>query len=162
MRILAYVAIAFSASTVALAQTPVKAQLVGTWKLVSIERTTHDGATSHDPKFGPHPRGYLMYEPDGHMCAEIMMPERAWPDPKNPSEKDKAAAFDGFLGYCGTYDLNAAETTVTHHPDVAWMPSWVGTPQPRPFRLTGNRLIITPADFDPNSTKYVLTWERAK
>jgi hypothetical protein len=159
MKVLAI--IFFCTSTLALAQTSIKDQLVGTWKLVSIQMTMRDGAVTADPKFGPHPRGYLMYEPDGHMCAEIMKPERTWADPKKPTEKEEIEAFDGFLAYCGTYDLNATQTTVTHHPDVAWMPPYVGTTQPRPFHLDGDRLIITPADSDPNITKYVLTWERA-
>jgi Lipocalin-like domain len=151
----------FCTTTLTLAQKSVKNQLIGTWRLVSIEATMRDGTVTPDPKFGPHPRGYLMYEPDGHMCAEIMKPDRTWADPKNPTEKEKLEAFDGFIAYCGTYDLNATQTTVTHHPDVAWTPPYVGTTQPRPFHLEGDRLIITPATENPNITKYVLTWERA-
>jgi hypothetical protein len=159
MKVLAI--IFFCTTTLTLAQTPAKNQLIGTWRLVSIETTMRDGTVTPDAKYGPHPRGYLMYEPDGHMCAEIMKPDRTWVDPRNPTEQEKAEAFDGFIAYCGTYDLDAAQTIVTHHPDVAWMPPWVGSTQPRPFHLQGDRLIITPATQDPNITKRVLTWERA-
>src|SRR5271165_5829518 len=61
-----------------------------------------------DDRFGPHARGYIMYEPDGHMCAEIMNPDRpAWKNPDKPTEEEKIAAFDGLIAYCGTYKLDA-------------------------------------------------------
>ena len=109
-----------------------------------------------------------MYEPDGHMCAQIMNPDRpSWKDADNPTNEDKLAAFDGFIAYCGTYKLDADHSTLTHYPAVAWMPPYVGSTQPRPFRIEGKRLIITPANLDPSMTKEgivkrVLTWERAE
>ncbi len=113
--------------------------------------------------FGPHARGYIMYEPDGHMCAEIMNPDRpSWKDPAKPTMEEKVAAYDGFIAYCGTFKLDGPKSTVTHYPDVAWTPAYVGSTQPRPFRIEGKRLIITPATTDPNLTKLVLTWERAE
>ena len=139
-----------------------KQQIVGTWRLVSIEDTAADGTSGPDSRFGPHAKGYLMYEADGHMCAEIMRPDRAFSDAAHPTEKEKADAYDGFIGYCGTYDFNADETTVTHHPDVAMVPPYVGTLQPRPFRLVGDRLIITVTTPDQKVVKHVLTWERAR
>lgn len=137
--------------------------LFGSWRLVSVEVTLKNGTVEPDPMFGPHARGYLMYEPDGHMCAEIMNPDRpAWQNPTKPTNEEKTAAFDGFIAYCGTYRLDAPHSTVTHYPDVAWTPAYVGSTQPRPFRIEGKRLIITPASTDPNITKRVLTWERAE
>src|SRR5271165_2161234 len=53
---------------------PTVAQLVGSWRLVSVEVTMKGGTVKPDDRFGPHARGYIMYEPDGHMCAEIMNP----------------------------------------------------------------------------------------
>src|SRR5271169_4137265 len=70
----------------ALAQTaapaPTVAQLLGTWQLVSIEDTMKDGKAQPSTQFGPHPQGFIMYEPDGHMCATIAKGDRpAWKDP---------------------------------------------------------------------------------
>jgi hypothetical protein len=138
-------------------------QLLGTWRLVSEEITLKDGTVKPDPTMGPHAIGYLLYEPDGHMCAAIMNPDRpAWKNPNKPVDEEKITAFDGFIAYCGTYKLDAAASTVTHYPDVAWTPTWVGSTQPRPFRIEGQRLIITPAVTDPKLTKRVLTWQRAQ
>lgn len=163
--VIALVAV-MSASTMTLAQSGAgagaKQQIVGTWRLVSIEDTTSDGKTGPAKEFGSNAKGYLMYEADGHMCAEIMKPERTLADAAHPTEKEKADAFDGFIAYCGTYDFNADETMVTHHPDVAWTPPWVGTVQQRPFRLEGDRLIIIPKLTQANLVKRVLTWERMK
>jgi Lipocalin-like domain len=154
-------------ATCSLAQTsktavPTVAQLVGSWRMVSVEITLKDGTVKSDDMFGPHPREYIMYEPDGHMCAEIMNPDRpAWKDPDKPTAEEKISAFDGFIAYCGTYKLDAEHSTVTHYPEAAWKPPYVGSTQPRPFRIEGKRLIITPASTDPNVAKRVLTWERA-
>ena len=58
----------------------------------------------------------------------------------------------------------ALSSTVTHFPELAWTPSYVGSTQPRPFRLEGNRLIITATHgpVDPEIQKRVLVWERPK
>src|SRR5436853_400620 len=104
-----------------------------------------------------------MYESDGHMCAEIMNPDRpTWKNPDQPTDEEKITAFDGFIAYCGTYKLNAENSKVTHYPEVAENPPYVGSTQPRPFEIEGKRLTITPASTDPNVVKRVLIWERAE
>lgn len=139
------------------------AQIVGTWQLVSDQSTLKDGSVISNPKLGPHAKGFLMYEPDGHMCAELMNPDRpAWKNPQKPTSDDKISSFDGFVGYCGTYALDAQRSILTHFPSVAWAPDYVGTTQSRPFHFEGKYLIITPVSNDPNIAKQVLTWERVQ
>jgi len=58
------------------APAPTVAQLLGTWKLVSIEDTMNDGKAEPSTQYGLHPHGFLMYEPDGYMCASIMNSDR--------------------------------------------------------------------------------------
>jgi hypothetical protein len=135
-------------TTASLAQTvtpgPTVAQLLGTWKLVSIEDTMSDGKVKPPAQYGPHPHGFIMYRPDGYMCATIVNSDRpAGKDPAKPTDAEKVAYYDSFLAYCGRFKLDSASSTVTHFPEVAWSPSFVGSTQPRPFRLEGNRLIIT-------------------
>jgi hypothetical protein len=144
------------------APTPTVAQLVGTWQLLSIEDTMKDGAVNPPDQFGPHPRGFLMYHPDGHMCASIMNPDRpAWKDPAKATDAEKITYYDTFIAYCGTYKLNAQRSVVTHYPSVAWTPSYVGSTQARPFKIQANRLIITVANPLPAVAKRILVWERA-
>jgi hypothetical protein len=153
----------------ALAQTatpaPTVDQLLGTWKLVSIEDTMKDGKVQLSAQFGPHPQGFIMYEPDGHMCATIVDGDRpVWKDPGKPTDAEKIKYYDTLIAYCGTFNLDSATSTVTHYPSVAWTPTYVGSTQPRPFRLDGNKLIITAVRgiSDPAIAKRTLVWERAK
>jgi hypothetical protein len=142
---------------------PTTGQLVGTWRLVSIEDTMKDGMVKPPEQLGPHPIGFLMYQADGNMCASIMNPDRpAWKDSAKPTNEEKIAYYDTFIAYCGTYKLDAEKSVVTHYPVVAWTPAYVGSNQVRPFRLEGKRLTITVAGPLPTVTKRVLVWERAQ
>ena len=153
----------FAASSLAQTAAPTASQLVGTWQLVSIEDTTTDGKVQPSAQFGPHPQGFLMYEPDGHMCATIANGDRpAWKDPAQPTDAEKIAYYDSFIAYCGTYKLDGEKSEVTHFPTVAWTPAYVGSTQLRPFKLEGNRLIITVTAVTPTVTRRVLVWQRAK
>ena len=154
-------------AALSLAQTaapaPTVAQLIGTWRLVSVVDTMKDGTTGFPPELGPHPRGFLMYEPDGHMCASLMNPDRpAWKDPLKATDAEKITAFDTFIAYCGTYKLDIQNSTLTHYPEVAWLPAYVGSTQQRPFKLEGNRLTITVANPTAQAAKRVLVWERVQ
>ena len=152
-------------AALSLAQGPTVPQLVGTWQLVSIEDTMKDGSVGSPLDLGPHPKGFLMYEPDGHMCATLVNSDRpAWKDFAKATDAEKIAYYDTFIAYCGTYKLDSATSTVTHYPSVAWTPAYVGSTQARPFKLEGDRLIITVTEGVTNLgiQKRVLVWERAK
>lgn len=142
---------------------PTAAQLVGSWQLVSVTDTI-DGKDQVSPNFGAHPIGFIMYEPDGHMCATLAKGDRpAWKDPAKASDAEKIAYYDTFYAYCGTYKLDAANSTVYHYPTIAWTPAYVGSTQKRPFRLEGDKLIITTTQgMDPRIQKRVLVWQRAR
>jgi len=148
-----------------LAQGPTVSQLVGTWQIVSIRDTMKDGSVVSPADLGPHPKGFLMYEPDGHMCATLVNSDRpAWKDFAKATDAEKIAYYDTFIAYCGTYKLDSAASTVTHYPAVAWTPAYVGSTQTRPFKLESNRLIIkvTQGMANLGIQKRVLVWERAK
>lgn len=118
--------------------------LLGTWKLVSVTDTLKNGTAGPSAQLGPHPIGFIMYEPDGHMCASIMNPDRPpLKDISKATDAQKIAFYDTFIAYCGTYKLDAEKSMVTHYPVVAWTPAYVGSTQLRPFRIEGNRLTIT-------------------
>ena len=145
------------------AQNPTVSQLVGTWQIVSIEDTSTNGKVGPSAQFGPHPMGFLMYEADGHMCASLVNGDRpVWKDSARATDAEKIAYYDTFIAYCGTFQLDSATSTVTHYPSVAWSPAFVGSTQPRPFKLEGNRLVITVTGGMGEIQKRVLVWERAK
>ena len=157
--LLAQAAFAQSASP-----TPTVAQLLGTWKLVSVEGTIPGQAQPALP-YGPHPAGFIMYQPDGHMCAELTNGNPPpWKDPAKATDAQKIAYYESFIAYCGTFKLDAQNSILYHYPTVAWSPSYVGSTQPRPFHLQDDKLIITATKGlpDPKMEKLVLVWQRAK
>ena len=139
-------------------------QLVGTWHLVSVEDTITGQAEPLLP-YGAHPAGFLMYHPDGHMCAALTGGDRpAWKDSDGPTDAEKIAYYDSFVAYGGPFKVDYDKSIVYHYPTVAWSPAFVGTTQARPFRLEGDKLIITVTAelWDPRMEKRVLVWQRAK
>jgi hypothetical protein len=143
---------------------PNLAQVLGTWKLVSVEGTIAGQAQAARP-YGAHPVGFLMYQADGHMCAELTNGGApAWKDPAKATDAQKIAYYESFIAYCGTFKLDAQNSILYHYPTVAWSPSYLGSTQPRRFRVQGDKLIITATEGLPDGKmeKLVLVWQRAK
>lgn len=134
---------------------------VGTWRLVSSVETLGDG-TTRPYGFGPHATGYLMYDATGHVCAQVVNPDRPkWRNPEHPTGDEVLTAFEGFGGYCGTYTIDTAKGTVAHFPEVPFDPNIVGKPSPRNFRFDGGRLIYTGTEKnDQGETKWEMVWEK--
>ena len=142
----------------------VKERFFGRWKLVSwkIEQTNGDLI---DPPIGPNPLGWIMYHPGGYMCVALMRPER----PQFVSNRlmeatpeEVKAAFDGYISYCGCYEVNAQERFVIHRLELSWFPNWVGTEQKRFFEFAGDRLTLTtpPLTELGDARVHRLIWQR--
>ena len=87
-------------------ESEIRDRIVGTWKLVSAEQTLKDGTTRPYPGFGAKGKGFLMYQRDGYMCADLVNPDRPkWADTAHPTPEEKLAAGDGTFAYCGRYEL---------------------------------------------------------
>ena len=85
-------------TALSLAQGPTLSQLVGTWQIVSIRDTMKDGSVGPPADLGPHPQGFLMYHPDGHMCATLVNSDRpAWKDFAKATDPEKIAYYDTFI-----------------------------------------------------------------
>lgn len=137
-------------------------RIVGTWKLVSTEETMKDGSTRPFPAFGPHAKGFLMYQRDGYMCANLVNPDRPkWADPAHVTQEEKVAAADGTFAYCGRYEIDVKQKQIVHLPEVATDPGYVGSRQIRPYRFEGGRLILSDvANDDPSVTRWKIVWEK--
>ena len=139
-------------------------QFVGSWKLVSTEEKLKDGTSRPYKEVGPHGVGYLIYAADGHMCAELTNPGRPkWDDP--PTAAQKIAAIEGLTAYCGRYEIDEANKTVWHYPELASDQGYVGTKQRRPYHFEGNRLIFSgkqPPDEDQSVDRWTIVWEKVK
>src|SRR5262245_53948439 len=70
---------------------------------------------------GEHPKGYLIYTPEGRMMVIVVA------DNRNPpkADEDRIALHKHMVAYSGRYVVNGER--VVHHVDVAWNPAWMGT-----------------------------------
>jgi len=150
-----------AASAFSQTESQIRDRIVGTWRLVSTEETMKDGTTRPFPSYGPHAKGFLMYQPDGYMCADLVNPDRPrWADPAHITTEEKVAAADGTFAYCGRYEIN--EKRIVHLPEVATNPGYVGSRQIRPYYFEGSRLILSDVEKnDPAVASWKIIWEKA-
>jgi len=142
----------------------VKAQFVGTWKLVSWKTEQADGEVTDSP-LGPNPLGWIMYQPGGYMCVALMRPDRAKFASNNLMEatpEENKAGFNGYISYCGSYEVNEQERFIIHHLQFSSFPNLLGTDQKRYFEFTGNRLTLKTPPLTVLGAAQVhrLIWER--
>jgi polyisoprenoid-binding protein YceI len=76
------------------------------------------------------------------------------------------ALLTSLLAYAGTYTLDPAAHTVTHHIEVSWDETRTGESHVRSYRFEGDRLTLTtqpsrdPATGKP--TVRTVVWERVR
>lgn len=108
-------------------------RLIGAWHLVSMQES---GA---DVKQAASRKGSLIYTRDGRMSVQIMYP---------PSESSVSNDYvlNGYEASFGSYDVNEAAHTVTHHVQASLTRGLVGKNLTRVYQISGNRLIIKPVN----------------
>ena len=140
-----------------------KEQFIGTWKLVSSEfRLSADKAVY---PLGRDAVGMLTYDTSGHMSAQLMRLDRpafASGDQVGGTPEEIKSAFEGFVAYFGTYEVNEQKGIVTHYVEGSSFPNWVGTDQIRFFEFSGDRLTLTtpPIPVGGQQLTGLLLWER--
>ena len=100
------------------------------------------------------------------MAAVLMRsgrPKFASGDPLGGTPEEIKQAFEGFDAYAGTYEIDGASGTVTHHAEVARFPNWEGTPQVRYARLVDGSLHLGTPPILALGQEWVvsLVWRRA-
>jgi Lipocalin-like domain len=119
-----------------------QSQVVGTWKLISAENKDPKTGKWVPYTFGNPPSGYFIYDATGHASVQIMTtPPQTIASPDDPPTPDEALAiFNNYIAYYGSYTVDAANITV--QVEGAWDPRQVGSPQVRPYEVSGDTLII--------------------
>jgi hypothetical protein len=145
-------------------QPTISEQIVGAWSLVSYEVRAADEIVQHH--LGADAVGLLIYGPHRHMTVQIMASDRQrWRAQSEGSQRlsELAAAAEGYLAYAGTYEVDEAARTVTHHVELGLIPNWVGRPQRRAVDLRADHLILTaePPQFEGEMATPRLTWRRS-
>ena len=135
-----------------------KNPLLGTWRLKSIGGVLPKRALF---SMGPKPRGLLIYAPTGYMAAQILRdPRPSFPSGyEEPTPEEIRNAFEGYYAYYGTYEVDIARATVTHHLESSLRPLEIGKEYVRAFKLDGDRLILTPVR-EGTKLKVRLIWQR--
>jgi hypothetical protein len=122
--------------------------LVGAWKLVSIETVRPNGEVIY-PFYGKHPEGLIVYDRSGWMSVQILTDPAptvpagsSWEEILAAAPAAKAKAFESYYAYCGTWTFDAAGNTVTHHIRQSLHPAERGEDAVRHFELDGDRLTL--------------------
>jgi hypothetical protein len=106
------------------------------------------------------PTGYATFLPEGRVFF-VLTGEGRQP---GKTEKERSELLGTLVAYTGTYSLDGDQWTT--NVDTAWNPEWVGTKQVRPFKIDGERLIVTtpwrtmPNWPDKGMTRSIVTFER--
>lgn len=145
----------------ALAQTP--GTLIGTWNLTSIVTIDEQGGI--DYPFKKDAIGQLIYNADGFMSVIVSQPQRpalASGDMRSGTDAEVRAAFEGYLGYFGTYTVDEQQGFIAHHIKGSCMPNWEGNDQIRYYKLEGHQLTLTSPflNLAGKRCKFIVCWQR--
>ena len=137
------------------------ARVHGVWKLVSYE-VEIQATGEKEPVMGRAPTGYVIFTPEGRVMF-VLTGEGRKPG-KTPQER--ADLLSTLVAYTGKYRIEGDRWITSV--EVAWNPEWVGTEQPRTFKLEGDRLhVFTPWRIMPNwadkgMQRSIVVFERSK
>jgi len=115
----------------------IKNNLIGTWKLVSMQAESSDGDVSYP--FGQDPIGYITFTNDNYVFLIVTNSGRKnfeQPDRLKASLEEKAQAIDTCSAYCGTYEVVDKELLMKVISSL--FPNWVGRVQRRHCEFNGN------------------------
>lgn len=135
-------------------------RFVGHYRLASRERLNDQNEwVPSEGRMGRDAVGMITYSADGHMTVQIMRRDRpafAAGTRADGTPDEVRAAFDGYLAYFGTYEVDEEEGAVTHQLEGALYPNWLGAGLKRFYAFSGNRLTLTVAP----ARRARLHWER--
>ena len=139
-------------------------RLLGTWKLVSCLGYWSDGRVTYP--YGQNPEGLLIYDEQGHFSGQIQGQGRPLFESGNLLKGAPAeikAAFEGYVAYYGTYEVDEEAASLTHYVQGSLFPNWVGTTQTRLYEFQEEKLTLTTLPFVGKRNQLTLTliWERA-
>ncbi len=132
--------------------------LVGTWKLMSFDMELQATGERIQP-MGKVPTGYLNFTTDGRMAVVITGEGRK----SGTSEADRAGLFSTLVAYTGNYRVEGDKWITSV--DASWNPAWVGTEQPRTYKITGTQLQESTSWFprpDKTMVRVSNVYERVK
>ncbi|MDA1128028.1 MAG: lipocalin-like domain-containing protein [Chloroflexi bacterium] len=139
-------------------------KFAGTWRLLECYGKWTDGGVSYP--YGKEPEGQLIYDGHGNFSGQIAGSGRPAFKSNNllkGTEEEVRQAFEGYIAYYGTYEVDEASGRFTHHVKNSLFPNWIGDIQTRIFELEGDRLRLStePIKGAKADLTVTLLWERA-
>lgn len=121
-----------------------RSALAGSWRLEAWTTIGADGEVTYP--MGEDALGQLMYDDrTGAVSVQLVQanqPRFTSEDWQQASAEEMAEAWPRYFGYFGTFTVDEATQTVTHHISSGWFPNLVGTEQVRHFHLDADRLAL--------------------
>ena len=141
---------------------------VGSYRLDSFELKFDDGTVEHP--LGTDAEGLIVYTREGFFTGQMMQRGR----PRFAQARQSAAqkdfgsdrevrdAFNGYVAYWCTFDVDEAQAIVNHRIVGALLPNWEGQVNVRHFAFDGDLLVLkSPAMVvGGKSGRSVLHWRR--
>jgi lipocalin-like protein len=124
--------------------------LLGAWRYVG----TRINGGNWDR--GANPKGMIYYGPHGEMAVQIAPDVKRTRAGAAMTPDEALTAVKDYIAYFGTYTVDEAAGTVTHHRHDSLQPGDAGD-LVRRYELNGDRLVLRA----PNSSLEV-SWERIK
>ena len=123
-----------------------------------------DGRISYP--YGDKPEGQLIYDGHGNFSGQIAGSGRPAFETGNllkGTPEEIKTAFEGYIAYYGTYEVDESKGQVTHHVQSALFPNWIGDIQTRNFEFEGKKLRLNtqPIKGSRADLTNTLLWERA-
>ena len=135
-------------------------RFVGLWKFVAREQRRGDGELV--PMEGPSRTGFIIYTATGHMAVQLMLDNRQAYPIDQPTGEQAQDALASYIAYYGTFTVDPAEGTVTHHRQGHLNPAQM-TDAVRSYTFSGNRLMLTmPAGAIAGEETTTIVWERVE
>ena len=115
-------------------------RMLGAWELRSRTVTRAGGEAIADAILGARPIGRLYYDASGRMGLQMMRQGRqqALTAPEDAEQAKNARIITGYDSYFGTFTVDDAAGTVTHHVEGSLFPEDLGKDFTRRFRLDGD------------------------
>jgi hypothetical protein len=141
---------------------------VGSYRLRSFELRYDDGGIEHP--LGPDAEGLIVYTCEGFFSGQMMRRGR----PKFAQARQSAAqkgfgsdaeiraAFNGYVAYYCSYDVDEARRIVNHRIVSALNPNWEGQVNVRHYEFQGDILVLRSPDVTVAGRvgRSVLHWQR--
>ena len=115
---------------------------VGTWRAVRYQTWDAQGRVA--TPIGDPPSRYVVFADTGRAFVHLMRTPAVKPfaSPNAPTPEEIRDAYFAYAGYYGTYTVDEAARILTIRAEGSNMPSYTGTDQVRPYRMSGDTLFL--------------------